>query len=146
MVSAVDDSRGKTTFAQPPANSRLLSGRRWNGLRQFARNKLSVLGSFMLLVLMLAASVGPWIVSADPLEQELGRALQPPSLQHLCGTDQLGRDICARLIHGTRTSLSFGILSVFLGTITGTSLGLLAGYREGWIDSLIMRTMDVMFA
>lgn len=104
------------------------------------------IGLGILCVFFLGAVAGPWIAPGDPLEQDLGKRLQPPGRDHLLGTDEFGRDVLSRLIHGTRISLLIGVVSVGIGLTIGGLLGLASGYFGGWIDLLSMRLVDVMLA
>jgi peptide/nickel transport system permease protein len=100
----------------------------------------------VLLVFLVAAVLGPTLAPEDPLTQELGRRLEAPSADRLLGTDEFGRDVFSRLLHGTRISLFIGLVSVGIGLLFGGTLGLVAGYFGGWIDNLGMRVVDVMLA
>lgn len=114
-------------------------------LRRFLRNPGAVLGLILLLALGLLALLGP-LFAKDPLEQDLLRRLQPPSPEHPLGTDQLGRDVWSRVVHGARISLAVGFGVVFLASFLGTAVGLLAGGLGGAWDNLLMRLTDVFFA
>lgn len=117
----------------------------------FSKNKGAVAGlCFMGLILFLAA-FAPWVAPYDPIEQFRDHFLQPPvwaggTSQFLFGTDELGRDILSRLIHGARLSLLVGFVSVLLALIPGVTLGLIAAFTGKTIDSAIMRTMDIVMA
>jgi len=104
------------------------------------------LGLAILVLFLLGAAVGPWMAPADPLAQDLGERLRPPGPGHLLGTDEFGRDVLSRLIHGTRISLFIGLVSVAIGAVLGGLLGLATGYFGGWIDHLGMRFVDVLLA
>ena len=110
------------------------------------RHRLGLLGGGILVVLMIAALLAPVLAPCDPLEQNLYKRLQPPSLVNPLGTDDFGRDIFSRIIYGSRISLRIGLISISIALSVGTLLGLLAGYRGGIVDTLIMRLMDVMLA
>jgi len=97
----------------------------------------------MLVFLALAA---PLIVPYDPNAQVLAARLQSPSLAHLMGTDNLGRDILSRIIYGGRTSLSIGIATMVIVTLLGASVGITAGYLGGILDLLFMRAVDVLIS
>lgn len=120
----------------------------WRG---FSKNKGAVAGlAFMVLVAVLAI-FAPWVAPYDPVEQFRDHFLQPPvwnggTAQFLFGTDELGRDILSRLIHGARLSLLVGLVSVLLALIPGVALGLLAAFSGKVVDGLIMRLMDIMMA
>lgn len=112
----------------------------------FNQNKTSWVGLAMLLVLTAVAILAPLISPYNPVEQHIVDRLQPSSPKYFLGTDQYGRDILSRIIWGTRISLTVGTLSIFLGMILGGSLGLLAGYKGGAWNNIIMRIMDVFMS
>ncbi len=115
--------------------------------RRLLRDKLSVLCAVILLTILLAALFAPWLGLADPYQGSMIRRLRPIGTpNYLLGTDELGRDMLARLVYGGRLSLLTGILPVFLAFIAGTTLGLIAGYAGGKLNTIIMRTVDVFFA
>jgi len=109
--------------------------------RRSARVGLVLLGLFLI-----AALFGPVLAPLDPLEQDLGRRLEAPSGEHLLGTDEFGRDILSRLLHGTRISLSVGVVAVGIGVLIGGLLGLATGYFGGWVELIGMRFVDVLLA
>ncbi len=111
--------------------------------KRLKKNKLALGGLFILLVLVLISILGPMLYPHDHLTIDLVRTNQPPSAQHWLGTDESGRDVLARLMYGGRYSLSIGIVAVGISIIIGTTLGILAGYYGGFVDSLIMRIVDV---
>lgn len=115
-------------------------------LRRLARNKGAVVGAAVVLLFLLTALLGPSLSPYDPLEQNLAMARKGPSAQYLLGTDHLGRDVLSRLFHGARVSLAIGVASVAGGMAVGTALGLVAGYYGGWVDSLVMRLLDIQLA
>lgn len=106
----------------------------------------AVIGAAIIVVLVLVAIFAPLIAPADPNAVDLTNALQPPSADHLLGTDSSGRDILSRLIYGTRTSLFGPLIVVLISTLVGIALGMLAGYKGGIVDGGLTRTWDVMFA
>jgi glutathione transport system permease protein len=110
------------------------------------RHWLGLLGLAITLATVVPAVCAPWVAPYDPLAQDLSVALEPPAAGHWLGTDQLGRDILSRLIFGGRVSLATGIGSVAFGMAAGGTLGLVAGYRGGWLDSLVMRACDTLLA
>jgi peptide/nickel transport system permease protein len=114
--------------------------------RRLKRNRAALVGLAIVAAFALAAVLAPLILQADPIEQDLEAQLRPPSRQHWLGTDDLGRDLLTRIVYGGRTSLTVGIVSVFLALSVGTLLGLLAGFYGRWADSVTMRVMDVMLA
>ncbi|MGO9359288.1 MAG: ABC transporter permease [Xanthobacteraceae bacterium] len=115
--------------------------------RRLLRDPVSMVCALVLLAILLSAVLAPWLGLADPYHGSMIRRLRVVGTPHFpLGTDELGRDMLARLIYGGRLSLLTGILPVFLAFIAGTSLGLVAGYVGGWVNTAIMRTVDVFYA
>ena len=115
--------------------------------RKFKRQRVAMAAGCFILLLVLLAVLAPWLVPFDPENYFDYDALNaPPSVQHWFGVDALGRDIFSRILMGTRISLAAGFVSVAAGALIGTTLGLLAGYYEGWWDRIVMRMADVLFA
>ncbi|MGN7478169.1 ABC transporter permease [Solibacillus silvestris] len=112
----------------------------------FKRKKVALIASVFILLLIVVAFIGPYIVQYDPYEPNYDVILEGPSAAHFAGTDEYGRDIFSRLVVGTKISLLVSFSAVFLGLIFGTVLGLISGYFGGWIDKLIMRICDIMFS
>ena len=110
----------------------------------FYKNKLALTGSAIVLLLFLVSLFAPWFAPYDPGHIDLQKVLLAPSLNHLLGTDQLGRDVLSRMIWGARISLKVGFVATGLAIILGTLLGAVAGYYGGWIDAVIMRFVDIM--
>ena len=110
-----------------------------DAFRRFRQNRGAMIGLGVILFMALAAIAAPWITQYDPIVQELGDALLPPSTEHFFGTDQYGRDVYTRVVYGTRISLRVGLVSVGIACLLGIPLGLFSGYYVGWIDALIMR-------
>lgn len=109
------------------------------------KNKLAMFGLVVLGGLLLAAIAAPLIAPFDPAEiTEL--EIQGPSLRHLFGTDDLGRDLLSRALYGARISLTVGAVAVIISVLIGTLLGALSGYYGSWLDSVIMRGVDVMLS
>lgn len=115
-------------------------------LRQFARNRTAVLGVVLIVLITAVAVLAPWIAPQDPEFQVYTETLEPPSLKHLMGTDDIGRDILSRVIFGARASLPVGTLSMGFSSVLGVILGLAAGYYGGRVDSVLMRVMDAVLA
>lgn len=115
-------------------------------LRLARRNKLSTVGLILFGLIALAAIAAPLLSSHDPLAQNILHRLEDRSADYLLGTDVYGRDTWTRILYGLRVSLLIGLISTALAMILGSALGILAGYRGGWIDSLIMRIMDMLLA
>jgi glutathione transport system permease protein len=115
--------------------------------RKFKRQKVALVAGAFVVLLVIVAVAAPWIVPFDAESFFDYDALNaPPSRKHWFGVDALGRDIFSRILMGAQVSLAAGFLSVTVGAIVGTLLGLVAGYREGWWDRIIMRLCDVLFA
>ncbi len=111
---------------------------------RFKKNRLALIGGIIVTIMVLTAIFAPLIAPHDPYRTAPLRRLEAPSLEHPLGTDAMGRDLLSRLIYGARVELSIGILIIlFEGTI-GITLGLLAGYFGGWVDSLVMRLVDIL--
>jgi len=109
-------------------------------------NPGAVTGGILLGFVVLLAVLGPAIIGKSPTVPNYSIALQPPSSQHWLGTDQLGRDIAARIAAGATISLEIAVLVLGVASLIGGTLGLLAGYLGGWIDGVIMRVADLFFA
>ncbi|MCA1326793.1 ABC transporter permease [Herbaspirillum sp. alder98] len=103
-------------------------------------------GIALLLAIILLALLAPWLGGGDPARQQLQRFLEAPSLLHPLGFDQLGRDMLARLAHGTRLSLSLALLSVASAAIPGSLLGLLAAWCGGWFERVLAAVADAVLA
>jgi peptide/nickel transport system permease protein len=108
------------------------------------RSRNFVIGMTVFIALVLIAILAPFIAPYDPLEQNYAEAIQSPSLHHLFGTDEFGRDIFSRVIYGTRIDLQVGIISVIAPFVIGIALGAISAYYGGFIDTLIMRLVDVV--
>jgi peptide/nickel transport system permease protein len=115
-------------------------------LKELTRNWSAAAGLFLIALIVLVALLGPALAPHNPLMPSPLNRLKGPSAEHPFGTDSLGRDIFSRVIYGTRISLLIGIISVGISLIPGTLFGLLSGYFGGWMDSLIMRSMDMLLA
>jgi peptide/nickel transport system permease protein len=100
----------------------------------------------VLFLLVLTAVLAPLLAPGDPYEVRLADSLAPPSPEHLLGADDSGRDILSRLVYGTRTSLLGPLAVVALSTVFGVAIGLVAGWRGGWVDAVLSRAQEVVFA
>ena len=118
-------------------------GEVWYSLK---RNRRAVLGLIFILILVLMAIFADFIAPYGMKEQNLSNALQFPSSSHWLGTDDLGRDVLSRIIYGTRISLTVGVSAVAFALIIGGTLGILAGYYQGKLDTLIMRFVDILLS
>ena len=112
--------------------------------RYFKRNRLAVGGSIIILITLLIAGSAALIAPRDPGKTDVSLKLKPPSLHHYLGTDQLGRDVFSRMLHGAKVSLSVGFVAVAISILIGILVGAVAGYYGGWVDSLLMRFVDIM--
>lgn len=118
-------------------------------LRRFASSFNAMLGLTLTLLLVLVALFAPLLVQEDPYQidfSKLTQRLEPPGETTLLGRDNFGRDLFSRIITGTRVSLAIGSSAVLLGLMLGSVLGLLAGYFGGWLDEVIMRFTDILYA
>ena len=115
-------------------------------LRRFSRQRGVPIVAGLLGIVVIAAITAPIIAPYDPIATAPRESLQGSSLEHLLGTDQLGRDVLSRIIFGSRTSIMVGVVAVGLAMVVGVPLGLISGYFGGLIDHVIMRTMDAVIA
>jgi peptide/nickel transport system permease protein len=118
---------------------RALSERRWANATLYS-------GAGVLLLVGLAAVFAPLIAPYPPNAQDLANAFQPPSADHLMGTDNLGRDIFSRVVYAARVDLQIGFITTYVPLVYGVLLGAIAGYFGGWVDTVIMRLVDVVIA
>jgi peptide/nickel transport system permease protein len=118
----------------------------WAVWRRFRRNQRAVAGGFLVLVFVVSALLAPWLAVHDPIRSNLPRRLEPPSREHVMGTDSLGRDMFSRVLHGGRISLAIGVLAVAVAVGIGAILGALAGYYGRLLDSAVMRFVDLLLA
>ena len=113
----------------------------WTRLK---RNRMAMTGLALVLGLFVVSIFAPWLAPYDPNLIDLKQVLMPPSPAHYLGTDTLGRDVLSRIIFGSRVSLKVGFVAVGLATLIGLVIGALAGYYGGWVDSALMRLVDLM--
>lgn len=119
----------------------------WDLMRRMARENKTAVISFIVIVLMiLAATLAPFLTPYEENDMDLMHRLSPPSAEHLLGTDEGGRDELTRLLYGARVSLLIGVVPALLSLVLGSALGVLAGYRGGLIDDVVMRLADVTLA
>lgn len=146
MQGTADSARGREGWRKRTPGDfeslRSLGRRAW-------RARGAVVGGFILIVALCSAAIGPVLVPSDPIEVDLGNRLLPPSWEaegsaaHPLGTDHLGRDVLARLLHGARISMAIGLVTMVVAGTLGVSLGVLSGYLGGVVDAAIMRAADV---
>ncbi len=109
-------------------------------------NKGAAAGLAVLILLVLAAVLAPWLAPFDPLEQDIMNRLKPPSHEHWLGADYFGRDTLSRLLYGARVSLAIGAAATLIAMIAGAAIGLFAGWRGGGFDAAAMQLMDMLLA
>ncbi|TXH33577.1 MAG: ABC transporter permease [Rhodospirillaceae bacterium] len=120
---------------------------RFNWLPRFGRGPFPLYaGATIIVFWVIVALLTPWIAPYDPIIQDLTQTLQPPSLAHLLGTDNFGRDVLSRIMWSSRIDLQMGIIGVVFPFMIGTIVGSLAGYFGGWVDAVFMRILDVVLA
>ncbi|MEI7904587.1 MAG: ABC transporter permease, partial [Candidatus Firestonebacteria bacterium] len=115
----------------------------WGRLK---KNRLALLGGAFICLFILTAVLAPLLTVYDPTGQNISERLQAPSLTHLLGTDELGRDVLSRMAYGARISLSVGFIAVFISTFLGILFGAIAGYFGGAVDQVIMRFVDILLS
>jgi len=122
---------------------RTLQGNRF--LRRLRSERKAMIGMVLLVLLAALALVGPYIAPYDPFDDDF-EIFESPSLRHPMGTDSFGRDLLSRIIVGTRVSFTIGLVAALTSMVVGVTMGLLAGYYGGWLDSIIMRFIDLLWA
>lgn len=115
-------------------------------VKVFFRRKIVLVGFVLVIIILLVAALADVIAPFSPYEQDLYNVLAIPGGAHLLGTDALGRDLFSRIIHGTRIALAVGVSTVLVSAAIGTLIGLVAGYAEGMLQTVIMRLTDAMMA
>ena len=114
------------------------------GLKRFFRDRIGIAGLILITLVVFSAFAAPFLGQGDPLAQEYGSRLDPPSTIHPLGTDELGRDVLSRVFFGGRISFIVGILSVAMASVVGVTSGIAAAYSGSWFDALLMRIMDAI--
>lgn len=154
MTEANPPMEGNTATARPAltipqltrAQSRVprtLVGDAW---RRFRKHKMAMIGAAVLIFLVVATAFGPFVYTQDPTEINFAVSMQPPSPEHIMGTDDLGRDMVARVMFGGRISLSVGLVAMLISITIGTFIGATAGFFGGRTDSILMRITDLFLA
>lgn len=134
LPTTVPDTPARARFRVPvPARLRRHNTQLW-------------IGAGLVGLIVLTVGIGPFFVSHSPVEQDLSAAFAPFSAEHPLGTDQLGRDVLARLLHGGRNNLAIAVVAVVVPLVAGSVLGVLAGYHGGWTEAVIMRLADLVSA
>ncbi len=132
---------------QPASRRQAAFGRAYTTVRRFGANRLAVVGAVIVALLVLVALLAPWLAPHSATAGDLANArLLPPSAEHWFGTDDQGRDILSRLIHGARITLYVVMLVAVLAAPIGLLVGTVAGYAGGWLDAVLMRITDIFLA
>jgi peptide/nickel transport system permease protein len=142
MLARSEETDPATAAVAVPAR------RSWLGHVRYVliSNPVTLVAFSLLLVILTAALIGPYIVPYDPLATLPGQQLKPPSWQHWFGTDQLGRDIFSRVVVAARLDLMLSVAAVALSFVIGSALGSVAGYYGGWVDTVVGRVCDTIMA
>jgi oligopeptide transport system permease protein len=114
--------------------------------RRLQQNKAAIISFYLIIVIIVAAVAGPWLSPYSYSDQSLIMQNQPPSPEHWCGTDNLGRDLLTRCLYGARISLAVGIFATLISLTIGVLFGGIAGFWGGKIDNLMMRVVDIFYA
>jgi peptide/nickel transport system permease protein len=115
-------------------------------LRRLRRHRLAMAGAVVVLVLVAASVLSPWIAPYPPTHIDLANRMSPPSWKHPLGTDELGHDVLTRLLYAGRVSLSVGFSAALASALVGTVVGMVSGFYGGWLDNLLMRFVDIMLS
>lgn len=138
---AAPEAPSTTVSAAPSRGQRL-----WGSLRNLYDRPVTAVGTSVFLLFLVLALIGPLLAPYGSNEQVYADARQPPSAEHWFGTDHLGRDVYSRVLYGAREVLFEAGLGTILAVISGTVFGLIAGYRGGWLDEILMRFFDSLLA
>ena len=131
--------------AAPASRRQARCGRLYAAWLGFCASPAALAGLLIVVSLLLCALFAPWLATHDPYAQNLRQMLQPPSMQHWFGTDELGRDIWSRVVYGARVTLGIVLTVAMLAAPVGLAVGCTAGFAGGWVDRLLMRFTDWPF-
>ena len=134
------------TDTSPRSRLQANAGRGYAMVRALMRNPLAALGLAIVVLLIVTAVFAPWIAPYSPVGQDLGNRLLPPSAAHWMGTDELGRDIFSRVVHGARITLMIVILVAVISAPLGLIVGAISGYFGGWVDRVLMSLTDMFLS
>jgi peptide/nickel transport system permease protein len=136
------------TTAGASDTATLTASAKWQNtlIGRLMRNKAAVLGAILVILLVAAAVLAPTVAPYDPIQQSFIKQLLAPSPEHLLGTDEFGRDIFSRVLHGSRWALFVGLLADTIALVLGVALGVVSGFYGGRVDALISWLTDVMMA
>ncbi len=115
-------------------------------VRKFKKNKVAKVGLVIFIIMVLSALLAPVLTPYDPYEMDFSIINQPPSKEHLLGTDEVGRDYLTRILYGGKVSMKVGLFAVVIEIIIGALVGGIAGYYGGWVDNLLMRVVEIFMA
>jgi len=132
-----------STSAETPGGDESWAAATW---RRFRRRRPAVAGLALIALFLVMALAAPLLSHYSPVDQDLSQALRSPSVHHLFGTDNLGRDLATRLLYGARLSLLMGVLAVAIGLAVGLPLGAISGYYGGVVDLLVQRLTDILLS
>lgn len=121
-------------------------GQAYRLARALMRNPLAMVGLAIIVVLLVVAALAPWLAPYSPLDGSLQNRLRPPSSAHWMGTDELGRDILSRVIHGARITLFIVVLVAIISAPLGLLIGTISGYYGGWVDRVMMGITDIFLS
>ncbi len=117
-----------------------------DAVRRLLRNKASMTGGLLIVLMTLACVAGPWFSAYAYDEQHLERQFESPGAEHWLGTDAKGRDLFVRCLHGGRVSLAVGVIATAVSLVVGVLYGAVSGYAGGKTDEFMMRVVDVLYA
>ncbi len=142
------DTLGQWLMSEAPMSRRqAVLGNVYRSVRTIGRNPTALIGLIIVALLIFIAAFAPWVaLGKSPLAQDLAGRLAPPSAEHWFGTDELGRDIYARTLYGSRVTLSIVVLVSVIVVPIGLAMGTVAGYLGGWVDAVLMRITDIFMA
>lgn len=118
----------------------------WFFWRRFRKHRMALIGGAITLTLALLIAFAPFFSPHDPMTQDLLNRFQPPSAEHWMGTDDLGRDLWARVLYGGRISFSVGLVAMAVSIGLGSLIGLVSGYYGGWLDAFLMRMTEIFLS
>ena len=113
---------------------------------EFRRNRFALVGTAFIVFITFMGAFAPIVSTHDPYAQSLRKRMKPPTAEHWLGTDEVGRDFYSRLVYGARISLFVGIVGTAAGVVSGTIVGLISGFFGGWVDTMVMRVIDIMYS
>ncbi len=130
----------------PATRAQAQAGQAWRLARDLSRNPLAMVGLAITMMLLLVAAFAPWLAPYSPVEGMLTNRLKPPSAAHWMGTDELGRDVLSREIHGARITLYIVLLVAVISAPLGLIVGAVSGYFGGWVDRVMMGLTDIFLS